>query len=242
LADHVSTCPDKDLKPSNILLTRDGTRLCGFGSALDYTLREDDLDDAGRGTPRYFAPETAEWLPSGRPADIFSLGCIFLEILTIHQKGSLKSLRENRSLIPPAFYASLDRVDTWLTGFSEPLLVESEVRAMLSRDPQNRPTAKDLVVKFALADAQRPNGALSMFKDCCRVSHIQPPQLKHHPSEATAKLEASLSVQSSTGQHYVKGVIDVEQPQVKPRQLHSCTSCWTRKFKVRISYCCVTKE
>jgi serine/threonine protein kinase len=204
LADHVSTCPDKDLKPSNILLTRDGTRLCGFGSALDYTLREDDLDDDERGTPRYFAPETAKWLPSGRAADIFSLGCIFLEILTVHQKASRKSLRENRSSTDPGFHANLDRVDTWLTGFSEPMLIESEVRAMLSHDPQNRPTAKELIVKFALADRQRPNGAPSMFKDCCRVSHIQPPQLKHHPSEAMANLEVSNSVHSSTEQHNVK--------------------------------------
>ncbi|ORX93070.1 hypothetical protein BCR34DRAFT_580744 [Clohesyomyces aquaticus] len=29
-----------------------------------------------RGTPKYSAPEVASWIPSGRAADIFSLGCI----------------------------------------------------------------------------------------------------------------------------------------------------------------------
>lgn len=47
----------KDLKPSNILLSRDKLWLSDFGSATDFSLLSQSATDNERGTPRYFAPE-----------------------------------------------------------------------------------------------------------------------------------------------------------------------------------------
>jgi serine/threonine protein kinase len=47
----------KDLKPSNILLSRDRLWLSDFSSATDFTLLSQSATDSERGTPRYFAPE-----------------------------------------------------------------------------------------------------------------------------------------------------------------------------------------
>jgi serine/threonine protein kinase len=47
----------KDLKPANILLSRDNIWLSDFGSATDFTLLSQSATNTERGTPRYFAPE-----------------------------------------------------------------------------------------------------------------------------------------------------------------------------------------
>jgi serine/threonine protein kinase len=47
----------KDLKPSNILLSKDRMWLSDFGSATDFSLLSQSATDNARGTPRYFSPE-----------------------------------------------------------------------------------------------------------------------------------------------------------------------------------------
>ena len=47
----------KDLKPFNILLTRNKIWISDFGSATDFSLLSQSGTDNERGTPRYFAPE-----------------------------------------------------------------------------------------------------------------------------------------------------------------------------------------
>ncbi len=64
--------------------------------------------DNERGSPRYFAPEMAAWQPSGRAADIFSLGCVLLELVILHFTGSLEHVRQNRSN-DPSYHANLDK-------------------------------------------------------------------------------------------------------------------------------------
>lgn len=47
----------KDLKPSNILLSKNRMWLSDFGSATDFSLLSQSATDNERGTPRYFSPE-----------------------------------------------------------------------------------------------------------------------------------------------------------------------------------------
>jgi serine/threonine protein kinase len=47
----------KDLKPSNILLSKSRMWLSDFGSATDFSLLSQSATDNERGTPRYFSPE-----------------------------------------------------------------------------------------------------------------------------------------------------------------------------------------
>ncbi|PID89728.1 MAG: hypothetical protein CSA05_00640 [Bacteroidia bacterium] len=86
----------RDLKPENILLTYNGdnVKIIDFGLA-----RADDFDDnlIKVGTPKYAAPEQKSKgnTVDGR-ADIYSLGLIFLEILT----GQTKSLHPAQKRSP----------------------------------------------------------------------------------------------------------------------------------------------
>jgi serine/threonine protein kinase len=54
---HDQSIRHKDLKPSNILLSRENIWLSDFGSATDFTLLSQSATNNERGTPRYFAPE-----------------------------------------------------------------------------------------------------------------------------------------------------------------------------------------
>ena len=64
----------RDLKPSNVLLAVDGPRVIDFGipRAIDVY----DYGTRSLGPPGYLAPEQAEGVPLGWPADVFSLGAV----------------------------------------------------------------------------------------------------------------------------------------------------------------------
>jgi serine/threonine-protein kinase len=72
----------RDVKPSNILIDRDGRpRLLDFGLAT--APEGDDLTRAGEalGTIRYMSPEQAEARPTDARSDLFSLGVVLYEML-----------------------------------------------------------------------------------------------------------------------------------------------------------------
>ena len=80
---HEQNCRHKDIKPGNILVKGGTVFITDFGTSLDWT--EDQLEaTTGRPTAftnTYAAPEVAEGRPRDRSADIWSLGCVFLEII-----------------------------------------------------------------------------------------------------------------------------------------------------------------
>src|SRR6266516_8012920 len=97
----------------------------------------------------------------GRSADIFSLGCVFLETWTVWAGESLEEFAELRSShIDESYHANLPTVTMWINklgaddlqfmnGYSlnsnsyRILAAELEtIRQMLSRDPQVRQLAE----------------------------------------------------------------------------------------------------
>jgi serine/threonine protein kinase len=71
----------KDLKPSQVLISASGLWLSDFGWSKDVSEMTCSTTVGGKTTtPKYLAPERALKQPCGRSEDIFSLGCIFLEI------------------------------------------------------------------------------------------------------------------------------------------------------------------
>ena len=147
---HSSGIKHKDLKPSNILLSRDGLWLADFGTATDFSVLTSSVTDEGdRGTPKYYSPEVAKFAPSGRPADIFSLGCVLFEIMVMceeaHKPGLSQKLRRSHD---KSFQSNLDSIGRWLEA--EDLSLESTatddyllglVRWMMEEEAAMRPTA-----------------------------------------------------------------------------------------------------
>jgi len=80
---HTQKVRHKDIKPHNILVHGDSLMYTGFGSSLDHSASTSSVT-TGRPdsvTRRYAAPELHDWSPRSSRTDIWSLGCVFLEIL-----------------------------------------------------------------------------------------------------------------------------------------------------------------
>jgi len=73
----------RDVKPSNVLMTRDGRPLLtdfGIAKAL-YESRQLTRTGTSIGTPEYMAPEQAQGLPPDGRTDIYALGVVLYEML-----------------------------------------------------------------------------------------------------------------------------------------------------------------
>jgi serine/threonine protein kinase len=90
---HRSNVNHRDVKPANIMITRDGVKVLDFGLAKtaprvagsdDVTRMPDALTGEGTilGTPQYMAPEQYEGIEADSRSDIFAFGCVVYEMVT----------------------------------------------------------------------------------------------------------------------------------------------------------------
>ncbi|KAH0548623.1 hypothetical protein GP486_007833 [Trichoglossum hirsutum] len=74
----------KDIRPSNILIEGDNVLVADFGLSCDSTDATRSMTEGITAlSQRYCAPEVADYEPRSSSADIWSLGCVFLEMTTI---------------------------------------------------------------------------------------------------------------------------------------------------------------
>lgn len=75
----------RDVKPGNVLITRDGkVKVTDFGIAVAAARNDADLTKAGSvmGTATYFSPEQAQGESVDARSDLYSLGCVLYQMLT----------------------------------------------------------------------------------------------------------------------------------------------------------------
>ena len=81
----------RDVSPSNIMMTREGTvKLIDFGIATRSGTRDSSLT----GKPAYMAPEMVVELRADNRSDLFSLGAVLFEMLTL--RAALPRARPRR--------------------------------------------------------------------------------------------------------------------------------------------------
>jgi tRNA A-37 threonylcarbamoyl transferase component Bud32 len=142
----------RDVKPSNVVLTRSGhTKLIDFGIAL--IERDSDLRNALEstshpaallGTPRYMAPEQFSDRVVDYRADLYGLACIAFEALTgrppIQSSGIFNIVREHAHFVMPS-------ADAIGVGVSQEMY---EVLAVgLEHDPTRRVLDLDRLASWA---------------------------------------------------------------------------------------------
>jgi len=145
---HQSGTLHRDIKPQNVMLTRDGTaKILDFGVAGVVSQRITSTG-ATVGTPGYIAPEQLHNLPASPQTDLYALGCLLYEMLAGEPVFTATSpaglIRMHLDQAPPP----LRRTDV-------PPQLESVVWQLLEKDPARRPAdarqVYDMLLPFVSA-------------------------------------------------------------------------------------------
>ncbi|KAF9693321.1 hypothetical protein EKO04_008925 [Ascochyta lentis] len=106
----------KDIKPENILLDHGRIYLCDFGISLDWS-------DIGKATTDgkpfqrtigYCAPEVISWHSRNNASDIWPLGRVFCDMITVIKGRSLSEMLEHIGGGLPGVYDNPEAMRTWL--------------------------------------------------------------------------------------------------------------------------------
>ena len=153
---HNSRIRHRDIKPANILVRGDKVYVTDFGISLDWEnlTRGTTTRDTAK-TLIYCAPEVARVEKRNSSSDIWSLGCVFLEMWTVIHGRSIQDLRqyfrdrteshrfyENRPAITDWMAIVLPDCPTWKSDV--PTIAGSWIDEMLRELPQERPSAHAL--------------------------------------------------------------------------------------------------
>jgi serine/threonine protein kinase len=152
-AAHALGIVHRDVKPSNIMIGRDGSvHLLDFGLARGVGIDMMTLTKTGMiiGTPGYMSPEQFDDLGVDERTDVYSLGIVLFEMLTgrlpFTARTPLALALKHKAEPAPAVRSLRPDAPAWL---------ESIVTRCLEKDPARRfPTAADLV-----AELRRPRAA-----------------------------------------------------------------------------------
>jgi serine/threonine protein kinase/uncharacterized C2H2 Zn-finger protein len=154
---HARNIQHLDIKPQNILLKGDHILLADFGTAKYFTGFAIDLDDDLVVTPTYCAPETMLHHCQEYASDLFSLGCVFSEMLTRSFGMSIERFESFRAKHGnTAFYLTIPAVKEWITLLPRSCQssgcqwsLRDRILQMLDEEPSARPKASDLQFDFS---------------------------------------------------------------------------------------------
>ena len=132
---HANVTKHMDIKPKNLLvrqIAKDSSFWCtyriyiaDFGIARAYqSIADSETDSPTFCTRLYAAPEVIEGKRRGLSADIFSLGCVFLEILAtigwyLSGQDMLLELKYLRTKNTNGYQANIPDVQAWLSHFND---------------------------------------------------------------------------------------------------------------------------
>ncbi|CAK9163922.1 unnamed protein product [Ilex paraguariensis] len=136
---HLNGLVHCDIKGHNVLIDKDRVKIADLGCAR---LVEEDGGAATSmfsGTPVFMAPEVARWEDQKFPADIWALGCTFIEMAT----GSNPWPEANdavSALYRIGYSGDIPEIPSWLSEEAKNFLTKC-----LIRDSKERWTAKQLL-------------------------------------------------------------------------------------------------
>jgi len=133
----------RDLKTQNIFLTSKGEIKIGdFGIArvLQSTY---DYAQTAIGTPYYLSPEICQEKPYNQKSDIWSLGCILYEVITLKHAFDATSMKALVFKILRGTYPEIPKM------YSQEL--RDLIGEMLTKEPEKRPSIKKILEKDFLA-------------------------------------------------------------------------------------------
>lgn len=200
---HKAQIKHMDIKPGNLLVRKKvrGNQyhqvyIADFGISRNFeSEHQSETDSPTARSFKYCAPEVSKQEKRGRKSDVFSLGCVYIEMLTVLMGRGLDEFEDYITHDNGSFHDNLSRVNAWIhllqldetspsvDGIPGPRgarvtpydtfkhdEVESEIKTMISEDPQARPSASK-VLTFTRALCRRWDPAHSRLgswtAQCC---------------------------------------------------------------------------
>jgi len=172
---HENSIRHRDLKPQNILVHRKNVLLTDFGLSRDYAgFSGATTSGITAKSPRYCAPEVADHAPRNKSSDIWSLGCIFLEMCATLKGFTLEDMknyyagRGTEGLFvsnnPAATESFISELKVTCTLSDNKII--SCVERMLQLDRNVRPTASDVFTSVISHDGSNMEAG-TFYGACC---------------------------------------------------------------------------
>lgn len=172
----------KDIKPGNILLSNGLVYLCDFGISRDWSKAEHSTteDEVLKLTPRYCAPEVFGREPRNTKSDVWSLGCVFFEIISVVKGYPMDEV--NSYLLDASddqssrgLWCALDSMTAWMENVRSERKDSADdiplgwITTMIRSEKEHRVTASELVkmIVKASSELETPD---SYIGPCCTRS------------------------------------------------------------------------
>ncbi|KAF2473495.1 uncharacterized protein BDR25DRAFT_312546 [Lindgomyces ingoldianus] len=199
-----------DIKPSNILLSGCRFLWTDFGCSKDISGLQDTMTEATmRGTRGYWAPEVFRLEQRGRSADVFSLGCVLMEVWSVLKGHAYMKDNPASFLSLSPYFLRLEgsqSLQSWVEAMEkahdEPVdnLWLSSCIKMLRVDPKQRPKLAEFLNGLGRS-SQRESFMHALFCVSCAEERKKIKSISSNPTVAEpveSRAEASSGEDTSS--------------------------------------------
>ena len=196
----------RDIKPSNVMVTVAGeVKVLDFGTArAQFEHREAETQALAFGSAAYMAPERMMGDPDGPKGDIFSLGVTLYELLAGAGFGKIFIRGEK---FDSALNERMEALDLSDLGQARATQVSQVLRLMLAYEPEERPTAQQVVELMEALAEEVQDGSLRRFcREAVAPAHAlqEPPGNSNDPFTGSTLFEDSSHVRREDGMEEVE--------------------------------------
>jgi len=169
----------RDIKPGNILVKGPNVYLTDFGISLNWEnlTRSTTTKDTAKSLV-YCAPEVARYEPRNSSSDIWSLGCVFLEMFTVIRGRTVDGMRQFFKVkrCSYRFYENISPAHEWIPellildlGNASDNAISNWIFLMLEENSEARIPAERLYHSIASYRDHSKNLANPFCGECCRA-------------------------------------------------------------------------
>ena len=196
----------RDIKPSNVMVTVAGeVKVLDFGTArAQFEHREAETQALAFGSAAYMAPERMMGDPDGPKGDIFSLGVTLNELLSGAGFGKIFIRGEKFDV---ALNERMEALNLSDLGQARATQVSQVLRLMLAYEPEERPTAQQVVELMEALAEEVQDGSLRRFcREVVTPAHAlqEPPDNSNDPFTGSTLFEDSSQVRREDGMEEVE--------------------------------------